>query len=89
MFKILNFQDKTTTETRENTPNSAESTTKRVELVIKIHANLKKQSQFPERVRVAEAHRHKVDKISHNRRSLCLSAFVPVNLAKLCSFVII
>jgi len=28
MFKILNFQDKTTTKTRENPLNSAESTTK-------------------------------------------------------------
>jgi len=47
MFKILNFQDKTTTKTRENTPNSAQSTTKRGKLVIKIRTNLKKQSQLP------------------------------------------
>jgi len=46
MFKILNFQDKTTTKTRENTPNGTESTSKRVELVSKIQPNLKKQSQF-------------------------------------------
>jgi len=47
MFKILNFQDKTTTKTRENAPNSAESAAKRGELVSKIQTNLKKQSQKP------------------------------------------
>jgi len=46
MLKIQNFKDKTTTKTRENTPNGAESTTKRGKLVSKIETNLKKQSQF-------------------------------------------
>jgi len=46
MFKILNFQDKTTTKTRENTPNGAENTAKCGKLVSKIRINLKKQSQF-------------------------------------------
>jgi len=45
MFKNQNFQDKTTTKTHENPPNSAESTTKLGKIVSKIRTNLKKQSQ--------------------------------------------
>jgi len=44
--KIQNFQDKTTTKTRENRPNSAESTAKWGKIVSKIEINLKKQSQY-------------------------------------------
>jgi len=47
MFKIQNFQNKTTT--HENPPNSTESTTKRGELERKNETNLKKQSQFRKR----------------------------------------